>query len=72
MAVQLASRSKHQFCPRCPTEPNIALPDSILKTGMSNNSSQSTFNSKNSSVMSMSTSKYLFIYIRKLYILYIL
>jgi len=54
MAVQLASRSKHQFCPRCPTEPNIALPDNILKTGMPNTLS----NSKNSSLsMSFSASQ---------------
>jgi len=55
MAVQLASRSKHQFCPRCPTEPNIALPDSILKTGMSNNNSLSNFNTKNNSSLSMNS-----------------
>jgi len=59
MAVQLASRSKHQFCPRCPTEPNIALPDSILKTGMSSNNSISNYNPKNSSTLSMSSSKYI-------------
>jgi hypothetical protein len=53
MAVQLASRSKHQFCPRCPTEPNIALPNNILKTGTPN--SLSNFNSKNSSTLSMSS-----------------
>jgi len=57
MAVQLASRSKHQFCPRCPTEPNIALPNNILKTGTPN--SLSNFNSKNSSTLSMSSSKFI-------------
>lgn len=53
MAVQLASRSKHQFCPRCPTEPNIALPDNILKTGMT--STLSSYTPKNNSSLSMSS-----------------
>ncbi|KAK9720272.1 hypothetical protein K7432_004228 [Basidiobolus ranarum] len=45
-AVQLASRSRHYFCPTCPSEPDISLPNTLFTASNSSSINSSERSSK--------------------------